>query len=220
MPCEVEALCINLTINSFSNFIQESTHTTKFLTDSKACVQAFEKLSRGGFSLSPRISSLLMNLNSLNVSINHVKGSDIMLTDFCSRNPITCSDKCCQVCQFVEESADLDVNGVKVENILSGISKMPYYNTATWREAQKEDPDLRRTFSQLSSGTRPGKKGKNLKQLRRYLLIACISDSGTLINRKSNPYGKDFELIIVPQALASGLIAALHFRLNHPKKCK
>ena len=42
-----------------------------------------------------------------------------------------------------------------------------------------------------------------------------ISDSGLLINRKNNPYGKDYELIIVPGQLARGLISALH--LNPPK---
>ena len=77
LACEIEALCINLTIKSFSNFIRESLHTTKFLTDSKPCVDAFHKLAAGGFSLIPRISSYLMNLNSLNVSINHVKGDAI-----------------------------------------------------------------------------------------------------------------------------------------------
>ena len=62
LPCEIEALCINLSISSFSHYIRESENTTKFLTDSKACVQAYEKLSKGGFSLSPRISNFLMNL--------------------------------------------------------------------------------------------------------------------------------------------------------------
>ena len=98
LPCEVEALGINLVIKAFSEYIRESHNTTKFLTDSKPCVQAFEKLSQGGFSLSPRLSSFLMNLNAHNVSISHVKGSQIKLTDFASRNPITCLDGSCQVC--------------------------------------------------------------------------------------------------------------------------
>ena len=88
LPCEIEAVCINLSLNSFSNFIRESKLQTKFLTDLKTCVEAFEKLFRGGFSLSPRVSSFLMNLNSWNVSISHIKGSNIKLTDFSSHNPI------------------------------------------------------------------------------------------------------------------------------------
>ena len=73
LPCEIEMLSINLSIRAFSD-IRESRHTTKFLTDSKLCVQSFGKLSRGGFSRSLRISSFLMNLNAHNISILHVEG--------------------------------------------------------------------------------------------------------------------------------------------------
>ena len=127
LSCEIEALGINLAINSFSHYIRESKHTTKFFTDSKACVQAFKKLSKGGFSLSPWISSYLMNLNSLNVSINHIRGSDIPLTDFCSRNPITWSDNNCQICEYVKEHVDIAVNSLSVEDVIKGSFRMPYY---------------------------------------------------------------------------------------------
>ena len=120
LPCEIEALCINLAINPFSNFIRESKHTTK------ACVQAFAKLSKGGFSLSPRISSFLMNLNALNVSLNHVSGSSIRLTDFGSRNPVECPDESCQVCQFVNEHVNIAVNSINVDDVESGNTKMPF----------------------------------------------------------------------------------------------
>ena len=218
LACEVEALCINLTINSFSNYIRESRNTTKFLTDSKACVDAFGILSKGGFSLSPRISSFLMNLNSLNVSINHAKGSDIALTDFSSRNPIICENKSCQVCQFVSDSMDIAVRSLTVDDVEKGHVKMPFCNKAAWRETQQQDPDLKRTFSQLSAGTRPGKKEKNLKNVRKYLQIASLSNDGTLVHRKPNLYGKDFELVIIPQSLVDGLVAALHLRFGHPFK--
>ena len=57
-----------------------------------------------------------------------------------------------------------------------------------------------------------------MKQLRRYLQVASVSNNGTLICRKSNPYGRDLELIIVPQGIVSGLMAALHIRFGHPLK--
>ena len=218
LPCEIEALCINLTINSFSHYIRESKNTTKFFTDSKSCVQAFDKLSRGGFSLSPRISSFLMNLNSFNMSINHIAGASIPLTDFCSRNPVHCSDTSCQVCAFIDEKADIEVNALNIEDVLSGTSNMPFLNSNTWNQLQKEDPDLRRAFSQLTTGTRPGKKEKGLKNLRRYLQVASVSDKGLMIRRKSSQFGRDLELIIVPQSVVAGLITALHIRFSHPTK--
>ena len=218
LPCEIEALGINLAINSFAHVIRESKHTTKFLTDSKPCVQAYEKLSKGGFSLSPRISSFLMNLNAHNVAIEHVKGSSIKMTDFSSRNPVLCTDSSCQVCQFINEKVDLAVAAVSFEDVENGTVKMPFYNTPAWKQAQRSDPDLKRCYAQLKEGTRPGKKERNLRLLRRYFQIASISDSGLLVYRKSNPYGPDFNLIIVPKDLAKGLISALHLQLKHPTK--
>ena len=95
---------------------------------------------------------------------------------------------------------------------------MPFYNPSAWKDSQKNDPNPKRCFTKLQLGTRPGKKGKKLKILRRYLQAASISDSGILIHRRSNPYGRDFELIIVPDSITAGLIPALHLRLGHPNK--
>ena len=41
---------------------------------------------------------------------------------------------------------------------------------------------------------------------------------GILVVRKPNPYRADDELIVVPQSLTSGLLAAVHLKLNHPTK--
>ena len=218
LPCELEALGITLSINNFSHQIRESKHRTKFLTDSKPCVQAFELLSNGSFSLSPRVSSFLMNLNSANVSINHVSGESIPLTDFVSRNPINCTDSSCQVCQFVGEHLNIAVKKISVDEIVDGSVRMPFYNMEAWKDAQKHDKDLKRAFSQLSSGIHIGKKEKNLSEVRHYMKIASISQNGVLIRRKPNAFGRDYELIIVPQKLAPGLISVLHIRLGHPTK--
>ena len=97
-----------------------------------------------------------MNLNCLDVTIHHVKGSSITLTDFGSRNPIEYIGKNCQVCQFVQDN----INSSTVEDFEKGLLNMPIYNKSIWREAQMQDSELKRTFSQLSAGTRPGKKEK------------------------------------------------------------
>lgn len=52
LPCEVEALSIALATKHFSPFTIQSRHKTCILTDTKPCVQAFEKLCRGEFSAS------------------------------------------------------------------------------------------------------------------------------------------------------------------------
>ena len=45
------------------------------------CVQAFELFAKGSLSLSPCVSSFLMNLNNINVAIIHIGGESIPLTD-------------------------------------------------------------------------------------------------------------------------------------------
>ena len=59
LPCEVEALCIAASVKHFSPNIIQSKHQPCLLTDSRPCVQAFEKLCRGEFSASPLVSNIL-----------------------------------------------------------------------------------------------------------------------------------------------------------------
>ena len=90
------------------------------------------------------------------------------MRDFASRNPVSCPDQNCQVCKFVNDQADLAVTAVSIQDIESGEVKMPFYNISAWKQAQKRDPDLKRCYAQIAEGTRPGKKEKNLRILRRY----------------------------------------------------
>ncbi len=57
LPCEIEALSISIATRHFSPYIIQSHHQATVLTDSKPCVQAYEKLCRGEFSASPRVST-------------------------------------------------------------------------------------------------------------------------------------------------------------------
>jgi hypothetical protein len=59
MPCELEALCIGTAIKHFAPYIIQSSKTTQVLTDSKPCVQAYNKLQRGDFSASARVTTFL-----------------------------------------------------------------------------------------------------------------------------------------------------------------
>ena len=59
LPCEVEALSIATARKHFSPYLIQSVKKACILTDSKPCVQAYEKLCRGEFSASPRVSIFL-----------------------------------------------------------------------------------------------------------------------------------------------------------------
>ena len=56
LPCEIEALGIAAAIKHFSPFIVQSKKQACVLTDSKPCVEAREKLCRGEFVSSPRLT--------------------------------------------------------------------------------------------------------------------------------------------------------------------
>ena len=69
LPCEVEALTIGATIKHFAPFIIQSSHATEILTDNRPCVQAHEKLMRGEFSSSSRVTTFLSTASRYRVHI-------------------------------------------------------------------------------------------------------------------------------------------------------
>ena len=72
LPCEVEALSIATAIKHFSPYIIQSSKQTCVLTDSKPCVQAIEKLNRGEFSSSPRVTAFLSTASRYHNNNNNV----------------------------------------------------------------------------------------------------------------------------------------------------
>ena len=47
----------------------------------------------------------------------------------------------------------------------------------------------------------------------------CVNlQNGVLIQRKPSAFGRDYELIIIPQNLVAGLISVFRIRLGHPTK--
>ena len=92
IPCEIEALCIATAIKHFSPYIIQSRHKVNVLTDSKPCVQAFEKLCRGEFSHSPRVCTFLATASHYQATIRHLAGSANVPSDFASRNALECDE--------------------------------------------------------------------------------------------------------------------------------
>ena len=215
LPCEVEALAISSAINFFAPYIRESPHKVQVLTDSKACYEAYLKLNKGCFSASNRISTFLSTLSSFNVEVCHIKGVANPSSDFSSRNPKECHDSSCQICKFVNDTVDSVVQTVSVQDIISGKVKMPFINESAWRSSQQECQTLKRVHAHLTHRTRPQKKSRNIRKVKRYLQIASINDRGLLIVKKSSPFVQH-NLIVVPTELLKGLITALHIQFKHP----
>ena len=86
LPCKIEALSIAAVTNHFSPYIFQSKTAACILTDSKPCVQPFEKLCRDEFSSSPRVATFLSIVTRYQASVRHVSGAAILPSDFASRN--------------------------------------------------------------------------------------------------------------------------------------
>ncbi|XP_068752665.1 uncharacterized protein [Montipora capricornis] len=218
LPCEIEALSIAAAVKHFAPYIIQSKSKTYVLTDSKPCVQAFDKLCRGQFSSSPRVTSFLSSVSRYQITLLHLAGSANLPSDFASRNAPACDDPRCQVCSFVSEAEDLAVRPVSVHDVLSGKTSLPFTSRSAWLQSQLECPDLRRVHSHLKQGTRPSKKLTNIKDVKRYLNLVSISRDGLLVVKRDEPFAAPRECIVIPRSVVDGFLAALHVKLDHPSR--
>ncbi len=216
IPCEIEALCIASAVKHFSPFIIQSANTAVILTDSKPCVQAYDRLCRGEFSASVRVSTFLATASRFQVSVQHLAGSANLPSDFASRNAPSCDNSSCQICNFIAVTETSVVRSISVQDVLDGSAKLPFTTRSTWLPIQDECPDLRRTRAHLKQGTRPSKKATNVKDVKRYLSVATTSKDGLIVVPRSEPLVASRELIVVPRQVLDGLLTALHIKLVHP----
>ena len=217
LPCEIEGVAIGVSLKHFAPYILQSNHRPYILTDSKACVQAIDKLNRGQYSTSARLCTFLSSVSRYHAIVKHISGVSNSTSDFISRNPITCSNQQCQICKFLSADLSSVVGAVTVEEVLKGDVHLPFINKRAWVEIQSECPDLRRVHQYLQNGTSPGKKGKNLRLVKRYITSkVVISPEGTLVVHHVEPLHRATERIVVPQQVLHGILTVLHLRLNHP----
>ena len=72
-------------------------HPTTVLTDSKPCVQAIDKLCRGEFSASPRVTFFLTTISRYQVGLQYLAGKGNLPSDFTSSNAPDCNGPNCQI---------------------------------------------------------------------------------------------------------------------------
>ena len=216
LPCEIEALSIGSAIRHFAPYIMQSKMRTQVLTDSRPCVQAYNKLIRGEFSASARVTTFLSVLSRYRVQLQHISGAANLPADYASRNPQACSDQSCQVCQFIADTEDSVVRATSVQDVLDGTVRMPFTNRSAWLATQQDCPDLRRVHSHLVQGTRPSKKMTRIPDVKRYLRDVTVASDGLLIVREARPFQPTRERIVIPRAVLNGLLTATHLRFNHP----
>ena len=220
LPCEVEALSISISIKHFGPYLIQSAKKTKVLTDSKPCVEAYQKLGRGEFSNSPRVTTFLSTISHYQVELQHISGKANTFSDFISRNPAPCGGEC-QVCAFIERTEQSVVRSLSVTDILSGQCPVPYTTRSSWFQVQEACPNLSRVRIHLKNGTNPSKKHKGIADVKRYLNVVSLSTSPAdelLIVQKDAPLRASRQQIVIPRSALDGLLTALHLKLSHPSK--
>ena len=199
LPCEVEELSIAAAVTHFLHnpIIIQSKH--------RACVQALQKLCRGEFSASPRVTSFLTTVSRYQFSLQHLAGTANLPSDFASRNAPDCTEPNCQICSFVHESESSVVRGISTQEVLDNTKRLPFTSRPAWSSVQNECPDLRRVCIHLKRGTRPSKKLTNIRDVKRYLdgLLTAIHI------RLDHPSKHQFQMIIQRYFFALDMSAAI-----------
>ena len=215
-PCEIEGITIAAAVKCFEGLIVQSHHRTQILTDSKSCVDAYNKLLRGQFSSNVRLSTFLSAASRHHIVIRHIAGAVNLPSDFASRNPVVCGEPRCQVCVFAKDLDESVVRATSVKEVLDGRGSLPFTSRKAWLATQAECKHLRRTKAHLIQGTRPTKKETNIRSVKRYLNKVGLASDGLLVVQHCDALAPSREAIVVPEEVLPGLLSALHLRLNHP----
>lgn len=216
LPCEIESLAIASATKFFGPYLVQSSHKTVCLTDSKPCVQAFDKLCRGEFSSSPRVSTMLSTASRFHISIRHLAGFKNLVADFESRNVPLCVNDSCQVCSFVDRLQEISVCDINITDILEHRSNLPYVSRKAWLQIQRECENVSTAVAYLTNGTRPNKKLTKMSDTKRYLRFCSVATDGLLVVKQETSLLGPRETIVVPRSSADGLLTALHIKLKHP----
>ena len=220
-PCEFEAFSITQGIKKMKPFLRFVEAPTTALVDSKATVQAVQKMENGQFSASRRLQDLLANLSAERIKVLHMSAklsSPILsLVDFASRNPVECSTPGCTICK---DSETPDITFFGKATISTTDPPIPSVSIPIWKDIQRSSQDLRRAASLLESGKTPHVKEKKINDLRKYLRMCTLNKYGLIVAKntdKSQPFQTNkTSRIVIPREFAYSYSVILHRKFAHP----
>ena len=232
-PCEIEAVSAGTAIEAYYHILKESKLPIILGTDSKPVYDAANLIQKGQFSMSPRITKFLNNINRVDVQVKHVSGKlgHNYIPDYLSRQetPDCTADKC-QICNFINQTTDeiLDQTArqgaISIETFLQPNSTTPMGNMKTWQNLQLADKACNTAVRLINSGQQPPKKpGPMQNHIRRYVAQGTVTKDGLLVvlgedtsNAFSSLSAKTRQRIVIPQPILPAVIWQLHEKLDHP----
>ena len=218
-PCELEAYTHAVAMEENSIYFRESQHPPICLSDNSAVVDASKKIKRGLFSASPRLQTLFTAIQRYGADFRHISGklpTDLInVADFSSRNPVECSVESCKVCNMSREP-DTSFSTIRYSDLSTW---SPVTSRQAWKAIQESCPNLRLAAGHIHSGTRPGKKEKNMNDVRKLISKASVGRDGLLVVKETLPMDiKPVDLIVVPRDFSLSVVTLLHndSNLDHP----
>lgn len=222
-PCEIEAAALGTAVEAFYEYIKNSKLPVLICPDSKAVVDAAIKIAKGHFSLSPRIQTFLNNLGKIRYHIQHVSGKSGQNSagDFQSRSAAQCSSELCQICNYVNNTAETVID-VKLCNLNteSNDANMPFLNRSAWKVIQARDKACQQAIVCITSGQTPSKKsGKINVEIRRFVDKSTVAKDGLLIVKSDSSISNGIkERIVIPTGYLDSLLTQIHLKFQHPSK--
>ena len=227
--CEGEGLAIKLVLQFYEPYLRENNNVSIHFTDSKPCVDAWNRARKGAFSTNARISTFLSCVANMPVEIRHKPGKEMLTSDFASRNPQTCPDKTCALCKFCYEAQEEGDNceairSISVEDVTSGKVPMPCTQRKAWLDVQNNDSVHVKLKYLIQVGQVPEKKRtkgdyNKLKLLHNlYQKGELKIDKEGLVLVKQKLKDDTIWVTSIPYQMYPGLCQALHLQFNHPSK--
>jgi len=244
-PCEIEAVATFIAVEQCSPWIMEAANPTYVCPDSKAVVQAANRMSQGKMSTNPRLQNLLACINRRPVIFHHssAKLGQHILSDACSRTPTTCTVEDCAIERFLEElpvqielmatTEDLTASSILTEDIDTAIiaassqdllsflssptSALPLGSPETWRAIQEGDPDAATVLHCKKSGDSPRKKNTN-PTINRFFAAAQVKNGILIVPHFDPKLMRNIDKVVVPATYIPTLLTVIHLKCNHPSK--
>ena len=211
----------------------ENRNVTTIHTDNLPTVHAWRRMKMGAFSTSARVASFLTGISALRIEIVHKPGKGLLVSDYNSRHPNSCSHDKCKICQFAFDLESIGskaipmVCSVSVTDIENGSLKMPFTQKTAWAKVQAEDKVHKMLFKLIETSSIPEKKKttgdytrlKRLHNLYRNGQLK-IDKEGLVTILSNDSMGNEQRAISVPYNFFPGLVNSLHIKLQHPSKAQ
>ena len=220
--CELEALAFANAIHNEYDLLKEAKNPIIISPDSKPVHDAIKKIKKGQYSSSPRMQSIINNVNRIPIIVQLASGkaNQNASSDYQSRHPSDCTAAHCSVCNFVKEAADsvllpTAINSMNPDKIMD--------NRKAWNNIQNGQKACKEAKYLLRTGKTPNKlTGKINSEIRRLCSIAKLDKNDLLIvPSKPNKYSSvTADLIVIPQTHLPALLWQTHNNLNHPSKAQ